>query len=59
MEFNKNEGYCEERYTESELAKGILIYLKEFYIGDFETDGKTIVAMFENGQRFVLQITEL
>lgn len=38
MEFNKNEGYCEERYTESELAKGILILLKEFYIGDFETD---------------------
>lgn len=42
MEFNKNEGYCEERYTESELAKGILILLKEFYIGDFETDEKLL-----------------
>lgn len=47
-----------ETYTANELERGILLLLKEFYVGDFVVDGDKIFIKFENGQRFELTIKE-
>lgn len=55
----KETEYGAEKYTEKELARGVFFLLKEYYIGDFKTEGETVTASFENGQKFLFTVTEI
>lgn len=55
---NIDKSVFEEKYTENELAKGILFLLKEYYTGNFKAADRKIFMDFENGQKFVLTVNE-
>lgn len=58
MDNNIDKIVFEEKYTEPELAKGILFLLKDYYVGSFKEADDKIYMDFENGQKFVLTLKE-
>ncbi len=48
----------ELHFQGEELLKEILPLIKDYFVGEFDFNGRAIVCKFENGQTFLIDIKE-
>ena len=49
----------ETKIDKQDLLIDLKVLIKEFYLGTFTDDGKSLVLNFFNGQKFALKIEEI